>query len=140
MPLNFPHTIHRTASPQVRNVRSGKHVTQLAGHLGAGALGDAASDYAAALSPDGSAPGTAPTTPATTDPNAINWGNVSSSLLTAGGSVATNLLQQKFGTPAAAPKPAAAPAASSMMPIVLGLGALGLVGYLIMRGHKGSAA
>lgn len=134
MPLNFPHTIHRTVSPQVRAARSGKHTTQLAGYLGAGALGDDASDAAAAAAASAN-----PSASAGTDPNAINWGQIASGAVTAAAPTITTLLTDKFGNPVAAPKPAAAAATSSMLPIVLGLGLLGVVGFMIMKGHKSPA-
>ena len=128
MPQNFPHMIKRTGSPQMRAARSGMHTTQLAGHLGAGALGDDASDAAAAQA---AMTGTTPT-----DPNAINWGSIATGAVTAGAPIITSILTDKFGNPVAAPKPATPAAPSSMLPIVLGLGLLGVVGFMVMKGHK----
>lgn len=108
MPLNFPHTIHRTMSPQARAMRSGKHTTQLAGHLG--------DDAAAQAS------------------GAVDWNSVATAALNAGGQVAQGVLTSKYGTTPAKPATVAA-AATSALPYVIGFGGLAVVLLLVMT-HK----
>ena len=108
MPLNFPHTIHRTLSPQVRAMRSGKHTTQLAGHLG-----DAAAAQAS---------------------GAVDWNNVATAALNASGQVAQGVLTGKYAT-APAVTPTGIAATSSSLPYIIGFGGLAVVLLLVMT-HK----
>lgn len=111
MPLNFPHTIHRTMSPQAKAMRSGKHTTQLAGHLG--------DDAAAQAS------------------GAVDWNAVTTAALNASGQVAQGVLTGKYGTtPVVAPTPLVA--ATSALPYVIGFGGLAVVLLLVLK-HKHAA-
>lgn len=112
MPLNFPHTIHRTLSPQVKAMRSGKHTTQLAGHLG--------DDAAAQAS------------------GAVDWNSVATSALNASGQIAQVALS-KYGAKPAAAAPAGVAAPSSSLPYIIGFGGLAMVLLLVMT-HKKHAA
>lgn len=110
MPMNFPHTIHRTLSPQARAMRSGKHTTQLAGHLG--------DDAAAQAS------------------GAVDWNSVATSALNASGQIAQVALSKYGAKPAVAPAAAVAP--SSSLPYIIGFGGLAVVLLLVMT-HKHAA-
>lgn len=145
MPRRYNHNARGSATAQVtmpshnpfeqRTQLANRPGAQLAGLQPSGALpgmGHLSSHLGDDYTPEPGAnddPAT-PTTPATPASKPFDWNSLLTTGVTAAGTVTTAVLKDRYGNPVVA-KPAAV-AAPSMMPWVLGAGAVGLVVLLFV--------